>query len=369
MKFALLGVGGAGCRVVDQILQIEQGSDRSFSGGNVLAYDTDKSIFETLEAVPLDRHVLVGDTHEALGGTGSDNDIDQAAAVAQEDRDELHREFDKLDLHEMDAIFVVAGFGGGTGGGVGPVIVEALTAVSELPVYVLGMLPTDSENATTTVNAARSLQSFVTHADNTILFDNESWYDAETELTEQYTELNETLAHRLLAVFAAGERQSADIAENRLDTSDVMRVMETGGVSTLGYAETAVHNPTTLLQRLRALFRNGEDESTTDAIRIKDLVHAAAESELTLPCDRSSTERALVVLSGPPHLCSRKGFEKARQWLEAETDTVVVLAGDEPRPSADDLRVAVLFSNVTTVPRIEELKEAAVATLAEQSAE
>lgn len=364
MKFALVGVGGAGCRLVDQILQVEQGSDRSFSGGNVLAYDTDKSVFETLDAVPLDRHVLVGDTHEALGGTGTDGDIDQAAAVAQEDRDELHREFDKLDLHEMDAVFVVAGFGGGTGGGVGPVIVEALTSVSELPIYVLGVLPTKAENGSVTLNAARSLQSFVTHGDNTILFDNESWYDEESPLAEQYGTLNETIAQRLLAVFAAGERQSADIAENRLDTSDVMRIMETGGVSTLGYAETDVHNPTTLFQRLRALFRNGE-EDTTDAIRIKALVKEAAESELTLPCDRSSTERALVVLSGPPHLCSRKGFEKARQWLEEETDTVVVLAGDEPRPTADDLRVAVLFSNVTTVPRIEALKEDAV--LAETS--
>ncbi len=366
MKFALVGVGGAGCRLVDRIMQVEQNSDRSFSGGNVLAYDTDKSIFETLDAVPLDRHVLVGDTHEALGSTGADGDIDQAAAVAQEDRDELHREFDKLDLHEMDAVFVAAGFGGGTGGGVGPVIVEALTAVSELPIYVLGVLPTTAEDATITVNAARSLQSFVTHGDNTLLFDNESWYDEERSLAEQYEELNELLAHRLLAVFAAGERQSADIAENRLDTSDVMRIMETGGVSTLGYAEIAVHNPTTLFQRLRALFYNGEEE-TTDAIRITQLVKAAANSELTLPCDRTSTERALVVLSGPPHLCSRKGFEKARQWLEQETETVVVLAGDEPRPTADDLRVAVLFSNVTTVPRIEELKESALTAIRDQS--
>lgn len=362
MRFALVGVGGAGCRLVDHIRSAESSSDRVFSGGNVLAYDTTKATFERLESVPLDRHVLVGDTHEDIDANGVDGDVDLAARVSNEDIDEIHREFDKLALHEMDALFVVAGLGGGTGGGVGPVIVDALTSVTELPVFVLGVLPHTSEGPQPARNAARALQSFVRLADNVLLFDNDSWYDTDDDhaLEERYDELNETLTQRFLAIFAAGERKSSDIAENRLDTSDVLRILETGGISTLGYAATDIDNPTGIGGRLLSLFRNGASETETDAIRLKNLVQEAATSQLTLPCNRASTERALVVLSGPPHVCSRKGFEKGRYWLERETDTVVVLAGDEPRPNASELRVAVLFSNVTDVPRIEELQTQAL---------
>lgn len=76
---------------------------------------------------------------------------------------------------------------------------------------------------------------------------------------------------------------------------------------------------------------------------------------------RSRARIALVVLSGPPDAVSRKGFESARYWLERETDTVEVLAGDEPRPRASTLTATVVLTNVTDVPRIDALQERAVA--------
>ena len=63
-------------------------------------------------------------------------------------------------------------------------------------------------------------------------------------------------------------------------------------------------------------------------------------------------------------MLSRKGFESARYWLEDELETVEIIAGDEPRPRADAVTALVVLSNVTDVPRIEELKERGLTALA-----
>lgn len=362
MKFALVGVGGAGGRIVEQLSRLETKSNRSFSYGNLLAFDTTKAAFEQYSHIPLDRHVLVGDMHSDVQGEGVDGDVDLGVTVAKEDVDEIHREFDKLALHEVDAVLVVAGFGGGTGGGVGPVILEDLQSVSDNPVYVLGVLPHDDEGEPAARNAARSLQSFVRLADNTILFDNNAWHDGEEPIEESAAELNEQLAMRVLSILAVGELQSDEIAETLMDSSDLARTLETGGVSTIGYASRDLGGSGGLLARLLPWLGNGSDEedTSTDAMKIQQLIKSAASSQLTLPCEISSAERGLIVLSGPPEVCSRKGFESGRYWLEQETDSVQVLAGDEPRPDSSTVSATVLLTNVTDVPRIEELKHRAV---------
>jgi len=66
------------------------------------------------------------------------------------------------------------------------------------------------------------------------------------------------------------------------------------------------------------------------------------------------------VLSGPPDKLSRRGFESARQLVEEETETVEVLAGDDPRAGSSTVAATVLLSNVTEVPRIDSMQQHAV---------
>jgi cell division GTPase FtsZ len=363
MKFALVGVGGAGGRVVNALRNVEKNSDRTFTNDQSLVFDTEQAAFEEFTQVPADRHVLIGDTHPDIRGGGLDGDVDLGAAVAEEDTDEIYREFDKLATHEVHATVVVAGLGGGTGGGVGPVILEGLKSIADGPVYVLGILPAESESDRRAYNAARALQSYVDLADNVILFDNEEWYDAESDssLEAQYNDLNVELVTRIIAVLAVGELEDAPIAETMLDASDTMKTLNSGGVSSLGYATVDLDRPTGLLAKLLSFFRSAEPgQEITDAAKIKELIQATVRSKLTLPCDVSSTERAMLSLSGPPEVCSRKGFETGRYWLEDETDTVQIWAGDEPH-DASMIAASVLLSNVTEVPRIDEIQERAVA--------
>jgi cell division GTPase FtsZ len=364
MKFALVGVGGAGGRVVDTLHRAETQTGREFSKGSLLAFDTKREAFEQYDHIPLDRHVLVGDTHPEIRGDGVAGDVDLAASVAQEDRDELHREIDKLDIHKLDAIVLVAGLGGGTGGGVGSVLLESLTQLTDTPLYALGILPDRTESDQRVVNAARSLQSFVRFADSVILFDNDAWFNSSSEasLTDAYDDLNETLTTRVMASLALGELEDADIAENTLDSSDLLKTLRTGGVATLGYSSFDLDRPDGVVDRIKSLFSNGDDDepASTLAMRTKDLIKHAGSRKLSLPCSTSSADRALVVLSGPPEEISRKGFEKGRYWLEQETGAAEVFAGDEPRPNATTVSASIVFANVTEVPRIDQLQQRAV---------
>jgi len=282
------------------------------------------------------------------------------AEVARTDIEEIRRAFDDVEIHDVDAIFVAAGLGGGTGSGAGPVVIDELNAMYDEPVYGLAVLPGEYEGGRPALNAARSLQSFVDKVDNLMVFDNDAWRARDQTIEEGYDEMNRELATRLVTLLAAGERDISSVAENAMDSSDIMRTLDTGGVSSIGYAKTSVDEQGGFLSRLRGDDEEFDDEAS-DAAKIKGIVRRAVNSRLTLPCEASSADRALVVLSGAPEAFSRKGLESARRWLEQEADTVEVLAGDEPNERASELTAAVLVSTVTEVPRIDEIQRRAVA--------
>ncbi|HKJ59028.1 MAG TPA: tubulin/FtsZ family protein, partial [Halobacteriales archaeon] len=363
----VVGVGGAGSRIANRILAVERASGRNLCNGNALLIGSTPTEFDEKEHVPEERRLLIGDTYGAVEGRGTDGDVERGAEVAREDRNEILRAFDMLEFFQVDGILLVAGLGGGTGGGAGSVVIDELKAVCDKPVYAVGVLPAASEGRDAAMAAARSLQSFVERADNVVLLDNETWQDEAPE--GDYAEANRAVAERLVTLFAAGEFSGGTLAENRMDPSDIMRTLDTGGVSTIGYAATDVPR-TGLVSRLldhpwldRLPWRDDEDEEEelSDAAKINKLVRRAARSTLTLPAEISSADRALIMLSGPEKSLSRKGFESGRYWLEKETDTVEVMAGDEPHNAASELTATVLFSNVTDVPRIEAMQAQALA--------
>lgn len=363
MRFALVGVGGAGSRVVDQILDIESSTGRDFSRGNAIVFTTSSTDLGDCQRVKDGYQHLIGDTNPAVSGDGVSGNPDLAIESAHSDLDEIRREFDSISMLEMDAILLVAGIGGGTGAGVGAVLLKELVELYELPIYFLGILPGLNEGRKPARNASRALRTIVPEADNVILFDNESWRPDDQTLQESYHRLNRKLALRVVSLFAGGEFGSREGAENKLDPSDIMRTLDTGGVSSMGFASLGVSvNKPGIFSRL--LGRVEDDTQPSDAAKVKWLVRNAASSRLTLPCNIASAERALVVLSGPPSALSRKGFEEARHWLGQVTDTVDVLAGDEPIKGSSDLSAVVLLSNVTDVPRIDEMQNQALGKLA-----
>lgn len=366
MKLAVVGVGNAGCRVANRILGVEKSTGRDLCSGNTLLVNTNEPVFDTTAHIDEERQLLIGDVHPEVGDDGIDGDPELGAEVARDDRHEIVRAFDHIDLPGVDGVLVVAGLGRGTGGGAGAVVIDQLQSICDDPVYALAVLPSSEAGSEEAMNAARALQSFVERADNVIAFDNDSWDGIDRgKPKKDYRAQNAALATRIVTLFAAGERKSHEGAEHRIDPSDMIRTLETGGVSSIGYASTSVGDGGRFRRWLRNLswpWTDGTDENEvrTDAKKINRLVRRAARGQLTLPCEISSTERALIMLSGPSRELSRKGFEGGRYWLEQEADTVEVMAGDEPHESSSELTAVVLLSNVTDVSRIEALKEQAV---------
>ncbi len=359
MKLATIGVGNAGTKILDRMLEFEQETGRNLCR-HALAINTARTDLAKPDYIPEDRRVLIGETHQEAKGHGVGGDVSVGADVAQTDIEEIRRAFDDVEIHDVDALFVSAGLGGGTGSGAGPVVIDELQKMYDEPVYGLGVMPGKYEGGRPALNAARSLQSFVTKVDNFIAFDNDAWRARDQTIEEGYDEMNMELATRIVTLLAAGEQDETEVAENAMDSSDIMRTLDTGGVSSIGYASSRVDNQQGLLNR----FRDGDGEEfngeASDASKIKGLVRRAVNSRLTVPCDVSSADRALIVISGPPEMFARKGLESARQWLEQEADTVEVLAGDDPRANAGHLAAVVLLSNVTETPRIDELQNQAV---------
>jgi cell division GTPase FtsZ len=358
MKLATIGVGNAGSKVIDRMIEFEQSTGRDLCRHS-LVINTARTDLAKPGHVPEDRRVLIGETHRKAKGHGVGGDAAVGAEVAQTDIDEIRRIFDDVEIHEVDAILVAAGLGGGTGSGAAPVVIEELQKMYDEPVYGLGLLPGKYEGGRPALNAARSLQSFVNKVDNFVAFDNDAWRSRGQTIEEGYEDMNRELATRIVTLLAAGEVDESEVGENAMDSSDIMRTLDVGGVSSIGYASTDVDTPD---EGLLSRFSDEEvsEMESTDAAKIKGLVRRAVNSRLTIPCDVSSADRALIVFAGPPSEISRKGVESAREWLENEADTVDVLAGDDPRPNSGTLAAVVLLSNVTETPRIKEIQDQAV---------
>ena len=360
MNIAVIGFGNAGGKIVDALLGFEDATNRSLSR-YVLAVNSAEIDLAKLERVPTDQRLLIGQTDERVKGRGVGADPDLGAEIAERDSAEVERALDGVPFHEIDAFLVVAGLGGGTGSGGAPTISQRIRDTYAEPVYGLGVLPGEDEGGRPSLNAARSLQTFADSVDNLLLFDNEVWHSAGDSLGSGYDRANEELAKRVVTLLSPGEVDGSMVAETAMDSSDIKRTLETGGVSTIAYADARLEPGNRTEGLLDRFTSNGAGEDETDhAMKIYSLVRKAVKSRLTCQARIESAERSLIVVSGPPEELSRKGLERARKWLEGETDSAEILAGDDPRRDTDRVAAAVLLSNVTDVPRIDALQEQAV---------
>jgi cell division GTPase FtsZ len=363
MKLAVVGFGNAGGKITDRLLEYESSTDRALCRFTAVI-NTAKVDLEKIEWVPPEYRVLIGQTHAQSKGHGAGADPDIGAEIAREDELEIGRVLDQVPLHEVDAFLIVAGLGGGTGSGGGPVLASMLQERYAEPVYGLGVLPSEDEGGRASLNAARSVRSYAESADALLLFDNNAWREGTDAVEAGYERTNLEIAKRVGTLLAAGATDGSSVAENAMDASDINRTLAVGGVSTVAYAESDLERETTRQQGLLGRFRSPDTDRERDgadaATKVHGLVRRAVRSRLTCPANVDSAERALIVVSGPPSEFSQKGLERARRWLESEIGSVEVLAGDDPRHGNERLSATVLLSNVTDVPRIDRLQQQAV---------
>ena len=342
MKAVLLGVGQAGGKLTTALAEFD--ADAGYGAViDALAVNTASA---DLDPLPLDT-VLVGQSRVNGHGVGGDNEL--GAEVMDEDVVEVMDALAPKVNADAEALFVVAGLGGGTGSGGAPVLVRELSRVYDLPVYALGVLPGRDEGAMYQVNAGRSLKTLVREADATILLDNDAWRSSGESVEGGFASINASMAKRIGLLLAAGESVEG-VAESVVDTSEVINTLRAGGMAAVGFASAPA-----------------AEEAEANVTTVMSAVRSAVMTGLSLP-NATEADAGLVAIAGDPDRISRKGAEKARKWLQEETGSMQVRGGDFPLDS-DRVAALVLLGGVERSRRVEEFLERARQAVRDEPAE
>lgn len=360
MRVALIGIGQAGGKVVDKLLEYDKKTGSSSFIQGCVAVNTARQDLRGLELVPEEKRQLIGESKVKGNGVGADNK--QGRDVMNEEKGEVLRHMDDMPLHNIDAFITVAALGGGTGSGGMPVISRAISERFEEPVFGLGILPSKEEGQIYSVNAARSLQSCVEETDNLMIFDNNEFNRGGKNIEQWYENLNNMLVNRFGTLLSSGEVGADDYtAESVVDASEIINTLKCGGITALGYATSDIDESKLNNGLISRLVGDDDDVDESNSVnRMKSLCEKSLSGRLTLSGNIESTERSLIVFSGPPEFLSRKGVEKGRSFVERRTDCMEVRSGDYPRPSYTKVSVTVVLSGMHDIPRVRELQEIAV---------
>ncbi|MFP9061208.1 tubulin/FtsZ family protein [Natrialbaceae archaeon A-chndr2] len=344
MKVALIGVGQAGGKVVERLTEFD--AEMGFNAvQGALAINSATPDLQSLEWAETQ---LIGADRVNGHGVGGDNEL--GAEIMQSDIQEVLGALDGHVTSRAEAIVVVAGLGGGTGSGGAPVLVHNLKQVYDVPVYALGVLPGRNEGSLYQANAGRSLKTIVREADSTILVDNDAWHQQGESVEAGFASINQQIAQRFGLLFASGEAVEG-VGESVVDSSEVINTLRNGGIAALGYAKAAA-----------------SEDSTQNIRSVMSVTRQALLTGTSLPEARVG-EGALLVIAGRPESIPRKGVEKARRWLEDETQSMQVRGGDFPLES-DQIAALVLLGGVERSDRIESfLERARAAQKAEDESE
>ena len=368
MRVFFIGFGQAGGKIVDMFIEQDRKlGTNSFRG---IAVNTARTDLMGLKNIEMKDRILIGQTMVKGHGVGTDNVT--GARVTADEIDSIISAIDVRGTHDVDAFVIVAGLGGGTGSGGSPVLARHLKRIYREPVYALGIIPAPEEGRLYSYNAARSLTTLVNECDNTFIFDNSAWKNEGESVKGAFHRLNNEVVRRFGVLFRAGEVTRMGVGEMVVDSSEIINTLRGGGITSVGYAISEVTSKHTkdkrgLIGGLKNKFGAkkegaeqvllGEDRTA----KIVALVRRAMLGRLTLPCDYSTAERALVLVAGPPDEMDRKGVEKAKSWVEENIAGVEVRGGDYP-VSSEYVAAVVMLATVGNAPRIKELLDIAKET-------
>ena len=372
MRVFFIGFGQAGGKIVDMFIEQDKKlGTNSFRG---IAVNTARTDLMGLKNIEMKDRILIGQTLVKGHGVGTDNVT--GARVTADEIDSIINAIDTRGTHDVDAFVIVAGLGGGTGSGGSPVLARHLKRIYREPVYALGIIPAPEEGRLYSYNAARSLTTLVNEADNTFIFDNSAWKNEGESVKSAFQRLNNEVVRRFAILFRAGEVSRMGVGEMVVDSSEIINTLRGGGITSVGYAISEVMSKRTKQQRgifggLKENIKDtfgGKKEANEEVLmgedrsaKIVGLVRRAMLGRLTLPCDYSTAERALVLIAGPPDEMDRKGVEKAKSWVEENIAGVEVRGGDYP-VNSEYVAAVVMLATVGNAPRIKELLDIAKET-------
>jgi len=214
----VFGLGGMGCNAVTWLF------NKGVTGATIYGVNTDALHLSITKA---DEKILVG--KELTRGLGAGGKPVVGREAAKESLSEL-----KKSVSNSDMVFVVAGEGGGTGGGAAPVVAQLAKESGAIVIGVVTM-PFECEKARQE-KAEFGLQELTEVVDTAIVIDNNRLVDIAGNLP---IEQAFAVANELISTMIKGIVETITLPSLiNLDYADVSAILRNGQVAVIGVGES-----------------------------------------------------------------------------------------------------------------------------------
>lgn len=218
---SLVGIGGAGCRVVEAFYRKDLiGSllSRIYSRENYaagVAIDTSDSL-RALDSIPAANRVLIGSSRAKGHGTGGD--VELGVKIMKEELELAMNAVRHANQEKPEAFFIVAGLGGGTGTGGFPVLADKIKKTYGVPLIGILIFPPRSEGVLYMKNAYENFESIIKAVDGAVVLDTNVLISRGETLSKSYKLIDEAIFNVL----------------NIVEPTDMLRITA-GRISAIGF--------------------------------------------------------------------------------------------------------------------------------------
>ena len=303
-RIAILGVGGAGNRIVSHLV------DEAIAGAACIAINTD---LKDLNFINATQKVLIGE--KVTCGLSAGGNPETGKAAAHESRAILETLADNVDV-----AFVVAGLGGGTGTGAAPVVAEIARRKGAV---VVGVVATPFRmNEYRSGFIADALGAMRLACDTLVVADNDRIRRAAADLSVSEAR---NVADQYLANMIRGVVETlSEPSMINLNIADFKTIVKEGGVATYGVGESNAPN------------------------RAEEAVQNALSTSL-FNVDFSDATGALIQVSGDPKMTVQE-VDRVKELVEDKMGRGARVAwGARVNPSCEgSLKVTLVMTGVNS---------------------
>ncbi len=289
-RIAVVGVGGAGCNAVRNILGF------GIEGAELIAINTD---LKQLRNIPVPNVLAIGKKITNGQGAGANPEIGRKAA--EEDYEEILRLIENKHL-----VIITAGMGGGTGTGAAPVVARAAREIDALVIAVV-LTPSAEEGPRKMKYAIEGLRNLREYVDGLIVVSNDKLFEYAKEKQLPF-----------FTAFKEADKIVYDAAKGIVD------LVHSEGVINVDFADLR----TVIKDKGDALIGKGFGEGEGRAIQA---VENALNSPLLEGIDLRDAKSALInIISGDDFFLDeiRTVLEKVRQATNKDLDIIYGLVHD-----------------------------------------
>ncbi|MBI2414692.1 cell division protein FtsZ [candidate division WWE3 bacterium] len=306
-KIRVVGVGGAGCNVINTMIESQQ-----IQGVEFIAINTDAQALSVNKAaikIPIGQDITKG------LGAGADPEVGKTAA-------EESLQIIKANLEGSDMVFVTSGMGGGTGTGASPTIAAIARDLGALTIGVVTK-PFNFEGAQRMANAERGATALKKEVDALITIPNQKLLEIadETMSVLDAFRVSDSVLHQ-------GVQGISDLIVMpgliNVDFADVRTVMKNAGSALMGIG-----------------IGTGENRAVTAA--------RAAISSPLLEVDIEGATGILFNIVGGIDMSMREVDEAAKIINEAASTDANIIFGTTIDPSLrDQIKITVIATGFET---------------------